>query len=61
MILQDWNANRGNVKARVVAILFRLAYLIRHGSMFVILIGIPYLIFIVFCRVGFRHGITMES
>ena len=61
MILQDWSANRGNVMARVVIMLFRLAYLIRHGSMFVILIGIPYLILSFFCREGFRHRVTMES
>lgn len=45
MIFQDWSANTGNAKARLVALLFRLAYLIRHGSIFVIFIGIPYLIF----------------
>ncbi len=45
MIFQDWSANKGNAKARLVTLLFRLAYFIRHGGKFVIFLGLPYLIF----------------
>lgn len=30
-IFQDWNANKGNLKAQFVLVLFRLAYLIRNN------------------------------
>lgn len=45
VITQDWIINKGNVKARAVLVLFRLAYFVRHANKFIFLIGLPFLIF----------------
>lgn len=45
MIFQDWDANTGNIKARLVTVLFRLAYMVRHAPKVLFYIGLPYLIF----------------
>ena len=45
MIFQDWSANKGNAIARLVTLLFRLAYFIRHGGKFIFMLGLPYLVF----------------
>lgn len=43
-IFQDWNANRGNVKARIVLTMFRLVNAINH-YMLLKIIFFPYLMF----------------
>lgn len=43
-ILQDWQANRGNIKARTVLPLFRLAQRCRRAPIPVMLLCIPYLV-----------------
>lgn len=43
-IFQDWSANRGNPKARLVLAAFRLACAVRLASPAVMLLGLPYLI-----------------
>lgn len=43
-IFQDWEANRGNPKARIFLIFFRLARLIRLGGPVVLCLGFPVLL-----------------
>ena len=45
MLLQDWSANKGNIKGRLVLLLFRLSQSIRRWPGAFFYIGIPYLIF----------------
>ena len=44
MLFQDWNANKGNVKGRLVLFLYRLAFFFRHAPKLIFILGIPYLI-----------------
>ncbi len=44
-ILQDWDINKGNIKARLVLVLFRSAYLVRHSNKLILTLGLPFLIF----------------
>ncbi len=44
-IFQDWRANKGNFKARLVLVMFRLARLLRTTHPLTMLVGLPYLIF----------------
>lgn len=44
MIFQDWKANKGNAKGRLVLCLYRLAYTLRHASKPIYLVSIPYLV-----------------
>ena len=43
-IFQDWNANKGNPKARLVLLFFRLSKLVRQAPMPLLVIGLPVLI-----------------
>ena len=43
-ILQDWQANRGNLKGRLVMVLFRTAHLLRQ-SVVTLILFLPYFIF----------------
>ena len=44
-IFQDWSNNRGNVKARIVLVLFRLAQVCRLAPKLIMILTIPYLVF----------------
>lgn len=44
-ILQDWDVNKGNIKARLVLSLFRCAYIVRHANKPILFFGLPFLIF----------------
>nr|WP_315473680.1 serine acetyltransferase [uncultured Rhodoferax sp.] len=44
-IFQDWRANTRNPKARLILLLFRVAYAIRRAPLLLLILGIPYLIF----------------
>lgn len=44
-VFQDWPANKGNLKAKLVLLAFRLAQSIRKGPRPIYLLGIPYLVF----------------
>ena len=44
-LCQDWSANRGNIKARIVLLLFRLAQICRRAPKLVMILSVPYLVF----------------
>lgn len=44
-IFQDWSANRGNPKGRLIMVAFRIAYFLRNYNRLTCLFGIPYLLF----------------
>ncbi len=43
-LFQDWSANRGNIKGRIITSAFRLAYFVRQMKFPIWLIGIPILV-----------------
>lgn len=43
-VFQDWNANAGNPKGRLLMVAFRLAYLLRNYHKVTFLAGAPFLI-----------------
>lgn len=43
-VLQDWSANKGNIKGRLILLFFRIAKLVRNGSFPLKVIGFPYLL-----------------
>ena len=43
-LFQDWRANAGNPKARLVLVAFRLAHAVRFAPLPLRLLGVPYLI-----------------
>lgn len=45
MIFQDWRINKGNVKARLIMLCFRLASLLSSQNKFIKLLFLPYAIF----------------
>lgn len=57
-ILQDWVINSGNIKARIVFVLFRIAQRIRRArNKLFFFVGIPFLIFY---RVGVEWFLGIE-
>lgn len=43
-LFQDWNANKGNVKGRIITVAFRLAFWVRNLPAPLWLLGIPILV-----------------
>ena len=44
VLFQDWQANKGNLKGRVILVLFRIARLLRNSSPPIMILGIPFLV-----------------
>jgi putative colanic acid biosynthesis acetyltransferase WcaB len=44
-VFQDWNINKGNIKARLIMVSFRLASLLSNQNKFIKFIFLPYAIF----------------
>ncbi|MDD5260582.1 MAG: serine acetyltransferase [Methylacidiphilales bacterium] len=56
-IFQDWRANHGNLKGRLILLLFRLAHAIRHAHPMILFLVWPYL---PFYRLGVEWVLGIE-